>query len=312
MSGFLAKPYSGPKPDVSEGEDRHTAHFMWATWSDGDGCDDEDPAMLGFFQAAGPKLVVQTIQASAGTRGRTMLAWASSQGMPVHVIEVVPETCSYFERMAGEGLVADWDPADGWTSPLYAASVPYGTTGTSADAVDDREPPFSSPGRRDVPADIQAWAAEWGALNAEVAEDGLLVCCPTRKWTPGSLSLYGGHAPIRPHVDVTAETEPDEIHPIWGLMLSCPEGRLCWDDGSVAVGTGSCFTVDPGRTHSLVAPAAPLAFVATWGYDPEAEFGSHEAFMEKAISFATQLFEEQPDPVSFLEKETGMQEGELR
>lgn len=312
MSEFLARPYTGPMPEIVDGEDRHTRHFMWANWPDEAIEDDDEPAMLGFFVAAGPRLVVQTIQSSPAIRGRTMLEWAASQGMPVHVIEVIPETCPYFERMAAEGLVDGWDPADGWTSPLYAASMPYGATGTPPDAIDDHDPPFSSPGRIDVPTDLSGWAAEWGALNAEVSEDGLLVCCPTRAWTPGALSLYGGHAPVNPHVDVTGETEQDEIFPIWGLMLSCPEGRLCWDGGSVAVGTGSSFTIDPRRTHSLVSPHGALAFVATWGYDPTKEFGTHDDFVAKALGFAQGLFREQPDAVGFLEKETGMQEGELR
>ena len=111
-----------PMPDVVEGDDSLCAHILWAMWDEDDGGVD---AHIGFWRTSDGRIALQGMQSNGDIRGRTMLQWLATLGLPVHVIEAVPEAIGFWERMREEGLVVDWEPATGWPSDLEALAVPF-------------------------------------------------------------------------------------------------------------------------------------------------------------------------------------------
>ena len=111
-----------PEPDVVEGDDSRIANILWAMWEeDDDGVD----AHIGFWRTSDDRLAVQSMQSNRDVRGRDMLRWLARYGMPVHVVEAIPEAYGFWDRMRGEGLIVDWLPADGLASDLERLSVPF-------------------------------------------------------------------------------------------------------------------------------------------------------------------------------------------
>lgn len=165
-----------------------------------------------------------------------------------------------------------------------------------------------SPGRFDVPEDLKRWAGEIAAINADLSEDGLLVKDGYRLEEGGTVSLYGGHGPVAPHVDVTPEELGDRTpFPVWGFMLTCPEGTLHRHDGSDPIATGSAYVLDPRESHSVACSPGCIAFLATWGWNPEDVFADLDAFAGSCLGLASRLHAETPDAGTFMEHETGME-----
>lgn len=95
---------------------------MWAMWPD----DSEgDPAHLAFWRTKDGRIIVKGIMANARTRGREMLKWLSGHGLPIHVVEVIPSAQGFWDRMMEDDLIVDWDPSDGFASPLERMAVPF-------------------------------------------------------------------------------------------------------------------------------------------------------------------------------------------
>lgn len=110
------------EPDVVEG-DGHIPNIMWAMWEEDE--DDLD-AHIGFWKTSDGRIAVQSLQANRNVRGRDMMRWLMRYGMPVHVVEAIPEAYGFWDRMMAEGLIIDWAPADGFTTELERLSVPFG------------------------------------------------------------------------------------------------------------------------------------------------------------------------------------------
>lgn len=167
--------------------------------------------------------------------------------------------------------------------------------------------PRTSERRLLVPEPLRIWSCGIAEINSDISDEGLFVkggypLGPTRQG-----NLYGGYAPVPPHVDVTeAELDGRPAHPVWGLMLACPEGSLEWDGGSTAIGTGSAYVVDPTRRHAVSGSAGCVAFIATWDWNPEEAFEDLDAFADAALALAIALHARNQDPASFLESELGM------
>jgi len=54
-----------------------------------------------------------------------MLRWiASTYDRPVHVVEVLPTSTGFWERMKAEGTISGWDASDGHASPLERMAEP--------------------------------------------------------------------------------------------------------------------------------------------------------------------------------------------
>lgn len=172
---------------------------------------------------------------------------------------------------------------------------------------------FSSPFRVEIPAPIRAWADEWASINVDIAQESLIVSSGHRMAGMPPISLYGGNTPIDTHVDLRPEEIDDEnpAHPIWGVILACPEGRLVWEDGATPIGVGSVYIVDPTRPHAVDAPPGAIAFAGTFSYDPRERFITLERFAAHVVEMVSQMHQRQPDPVRFIEIEAGLEPGEL-
>ena len=98
-------------------------HQMWLCWSD----DDEHPAHVVLWRTRDGEIVIKGIVANAEFRGRDMLRWiASAWGLPIRVVEVIPSAMGFWDRMMEQGLVIDWEPSDGFASPLEQRAVAMG------------------------------------------------------------------------------------------------------------------------------------------------------------------------------------------
>lgn len=113
-------------PEVVEGDGMQCAHMMWAMWEEDD---DGDDAHIGFWRTSDDRIVIQAMQSNADVRGRDMLKWIGGYGLPVHVVEVVPEAAGFWERMADERAIKDLEYATGWPSRLERLAVPLGDAG---------------------------------------------------------------------------------------------------------------------------------------------------------------------------------------
>jgi len=110
------------RPKVRDARDGRRPHLLRAEW----GRDDEGyVAHMSFWRTADDRLVLQDIQSNADTRGRDMTSWLSTLGMPITVIEVIPQATGFWRRMLGERLVAGWEAATGWPHALERVAVPY-------------------------------------------------------------------------------------------------------------------------------------------------------------------------------------------
>lgn len=110
------------EPEVVEGDDHRRRHMMWAMWGeDAKGVD----AHLGYWCTRDGRIVLQSIQANADIRGRAMLRWLTRYGLPIHVVEVIPQAVGFWRRMHAERLIAYWEPATGRASRLERAAVPF-------------------------------------------------------------------------------------------------------------------------------------------------------------------------------------------
>lgn len=108
-------------PDVVEGDDNRCPHMMWAMWEeDADG----DDAHIGFWRTGDGRIAIQSFQSNIDIRGRDMLDWMKRYGLPIEVVEAIPDAIAYWERMLGEGRIAGWEPATGWPSALERIAVP--------------------------------------------------------------------------------------------------------------------------------------------------------------------------------------------
>ena len=109
-------------PEVVEGDNHRCPHMLWAMWEeDEEGVD----AHLGFFRTRDGLIAIQSMQSNRDVRGRDMLKWIAGYGLPVHVVEVVPEAMGFWDRMMAEGRVVQWDPATGWPSELERRAVSF-------------------------------------------------------------------------------------------------------------------------------------------------------------------------------------------
>jgi hypothetical protein len=109
------------EPEIVADDNPRRRHLMWAMWPEdrnGDG------AHMGFWRTRDGRIVVKSLVANADVRGRAMLRWLTGYGLPVHVVEVIPTAMGFWDCMVDEQLVADWDPSDGFASPLESLAVP--------------------------------------------------------------------------------------------------------------------------------------------------------------------------------------------
>jgi len=167
--------------------------------------------------------------------------------------------------------------------------------------------PRVSSRRLAVPEPLRLWACGVAELNSDLSEDGLYVGNGYALGPTSRGNLYAGRAPVPAHVDVTeCEMGDRPRFPVWGLMLTCPDGALEWDSGSAAIGTGCAYVIDPLHTHGVSGPSGDIAFIATWEWNPEEAFADLDAFADAALELAIALHSRDPDPTSFLEKELGM------
>lgn len=167
--------------------------------------------------------------------------------------------------------------------------------------------PRTSPTRLVVPEPLRSWACAIAEMNTDISDEGLFIKGGYSLGISGKANLYGGSAPVPPHVDVTLdELDGRPIHPVWGFMLTCPEGWLEWNGGRAPIGTGCAYVVDPTRTHAVTGPAGGIAFIATWDWNPEEVFTDLDTFAQASLALATSLHARDGDPVSFLEAELGM------
>ena len=110
------------EPAVSAANDPRRPHLMRADWRrDGDG----RGAHLSFWRTSDGRAVLQDIRSNAATRGRDMVRWRVEQGMPVTVVEVIPQTVGFWDRMLREGLIVRWVRATGWPNPLERVSTAW-------------------------------------------------------------------------------------------------------------------------------------------------------------------------------------------
>lgn len=171
--------------------------------------------------------------------------------------------------------------------------------------------PMVSPLRLVVPPALVSWAGTIAEINIDLSEDGLLLKDGYHHDGLGPVSLYGGMAPVPSHVDVREEELAGRIpHPVWGFVLSCPEGELHWKDGCAPIGAGCAYVVDPSVPHGVTGPEGHIAFLATWDYDPIPVYGDLARFASCCLALAEDLRRQEPDAVRFVERELGM-EGEL-
>lgn len=109
------------EPRVVGCDDARAAHQTWACWSD----DDDAPAHALYWRTSDDRIVVKGLMANADFRGRDMLLWIGrTYGLPVHVVEVIPSAMGFWDRMLREGVIVDWEPSDGFASPLERLAVP--------------------------------------------------------------------------------------------------------------------------------------------------------------------------------------------
>jgi hypothetical protein len=108
-------------PEVMPIDDPRCRHQFWAMWGD----DAEgDSAHLAFWRTK-DRIILKGMTANSKVRGRTMLEWLNRHGMPVHVVEVIPSAMSYWDKVMREGLIVDWEPSDGFPSPLEKKAVAW-------------------------------------------------------------------------------------------------------------------------------------------------------------------------------------------
>ena len=108
-------------PDIVEGDECRMDHMMWAMFEEDDQGED---AHMGFWATSDGRLIIQSFQANADVRGRDMLVWLQRYGRPIHVVEVIPPAIGFWNKMRDEGLITDWDHANGEPSPLESLSIP--------------------------------------------------------------------------------------------------------------------------------------------------------------------------------------------
>lgn len=109
-------------PDVVEGDDMQCPHMLWAMWDeDQEGVD----AHIGFWRTSDGRIAIQAMQSNADVRGRAMLEWIATLGLPVHVVEVIPESMGFWDAMHEAGLIVEWEPATGWPSDLEKLAVAF-------------------------------------------------------------------------------------------------------------------------------------------------------------------------------------------
>lgn len=118
------------EPDIVEGDDCRMAHLMWAMFEEDDQGDD---AHIGYWATSDGRLIIQSFQSNSEIRGRDMLVWLQRYRLPIHVVEVIPPAIGFWEKMQREGLIADWDHADGEPSPLESLSIPLSEPGANQD-----------------------------------------------------------------------------------------------------------------------------------------------------------------------------------
>lgn len=108
-------------PEVVAGDDSRTRHMMWAMWDEDSNGQD---AHIGFWRTSDGRIAVSAMQSNLDVRGRAMLQWLAGYALPVHVVDVILEAIGFWDTMLEEGLICDWDPADGFDSPLERLSIP--------------------------------------------------------------------------------------------------------------------------------------------------------------------------------------------
>lgn len=87
---------------------------------------DEDGEAHVRYWMARNTIIVQTLHASAAVRGRAIMEWLrSAYGKPIRVIEVTWEAQGFWEAMKRDGLIMDYDMADGADyKPMRAQTLP--------------------------------------------------------------------------------------------------------------------------------------------------------------------------------------------
>lgn len=108
-------------PEIVGDDNPKRRHLMWAMWpEDAQG----EGAHIGFWRTNDDRIVVKSLVANADVRGRAMMRWLAGYGLPVHVVEVIPTAMGFWDRMLEDGLIAEWDPSDGFASPLEKMAIP--------------------------------------------------------------------------------------------------------------------------------------------------------------------------------------------
>lgn len=171
--------------------------------------------------------------------------------------------------------------------------------------------PFGVHGMVEMPENVRAWAWEWAPLVLEINDESLYLSGGHRRDTGMPLALYGGQSPIVSHVDRTVEELDGEPNtPVWGLILACPQCRLVWDEGSAPLTPGSVYRIDPLRRHAVEGESGPISFLANFDRDPRTLFADASSFGLYALEIAIALHRSEPDPIRFVERQTGASPGE--
>lgn len=111
----------GSVPSIARHGGARRLHQFRARWPDHDG----DHAVAVYWATTDGRVVVKGLVSNGGVRGRDMLRWiASTYRRPIHVVEVLPSSTGFWERMRTEGAVASWDPSDGHASALERLAEP--------------------------------------------------------------------------------------------------------------------------------------------------------------------------------------------
>lgn len=112
------------QPKVSMRPGNSNPHQVCARWPD----DGTDHAHAVFWATTDGRIVLKGLVSNGLARGRSMLQWISkAYGRPIHVVEVLPSSKGFWNRMLAEGTISGWDPSDGHASPLERMAEPTRT-----------------------------------------------------------------------------------------------------------------------------------------------------------------------------------------
>lgn len=123
MTGTIDRTDPGCRtaPRVEGIRNHRKLHQMYARWPD----HHLEPAHAVFWATTDGRIVLKGMISNGMTRGRDMLKWiGQTYGRPIHVVEVLPTSQGFWERMQAEGVIASWEPSDGHANPLERMAEP--------------------------------------------------------------------------------------------------------------------------------------------------------------------------------------------